>query len=218
MSQITGNAAVAAHFEKTYHIVSHPRFLARQGLGNEVPFFIDPYDAGDEGAVASQIVTLHKRLANDGIPAVLLPMYEVVLAALKRRWPLERIFETEQRMQKHSGRRTFMSEMQNLTDPGKGKLLQTEIAERLAAVPDHRLVLMYQLGTVYPYLRTHTLLSNLHAVITAVPLVVFFPGEYVSSERDGYYFSLFNRFQSDYYRAFHLSEYIERGQIHGDVE
>lgn len=217
MSQVNSNAAIASHFEKTYQSVSDPRFLGREGLGNEVPFFIDPYDPTDEDAVASQVVTLHKRLSNDGIATVLLPMYEVVLDTLQRRWPLERIFETEQRLKKNEGRRTFLSELKNLTDPGKGKLLQTEIADRLQAEPDHSLVLMYQLGTVYPYLRTHTLLSNLHSVITTVPLVVFFPGSYVSSERDGYYFSLFNRFQSDYYRAFHLSEYRERGHIRHDL-
>lgn len=218
MSQITGNGSIAAHFEKTYRNVSQPHFLARHGLGNEVPFFVDPYDPEDENAVVSQIVSLQKRLDSSGIPTVLLPMFDVVLHALQRRWPLETVFATEKRMQKNSGRRTFLSEMQNLTDPGKGKLLQAEIGERIEAVPGHKLVLMYQLGTVYPYLRTHTLLSNLHSVITAVPLVVFFPGTYVSSERDGYYFSLFNRFQSDYYRAFHLSEYVERGQIRDDVE
>lgn len=218
MSQVTSSAAIASRFEKTYRIVSHPRFLARQGLGNEVPFFIDPYNGEDEDIVVSQIGTLHTRLTNQGIGTVLLPMYDIVLDALQRRWPLQRVFETEQRLPKNTGRRTFLSELQNLTDPGKGKLLQAEIAERLAAHPGHQLVLMYQLGTVYPYLRTHTLLNNLHSVITTVPLVVFFPGTYVSSERDGYYFSLFNRFQSDYYRAFHLSEYIERGQISADVE
>lgn len=218
MSQVSTQGAIASRFEKTYRILRHPRFLAREGLGNEVPFFIDPYHAEDEAAVVPQIITLHNRLNTEGVSTVLLPMYDLVLATLQRKWPLEQIFETERRMQKHTGRRTFLRELQILTDPGKDKRLQEVIRARLDTVPGHQLVLMYQLGTVYPYLRTHTLLSNLHAVITTVPLVVFFPGKYVSSERDGYYFSLFNRFQSDYYRAFHLSEYIERGHIHDDVE
>lgn len=214
MSDIT----IPPRFETVYRIVSNPRFLQRQGLGNEVPFFVEPYRPEKEFAVVDQIISLHRRLAIEGIPSILLPMYDVVLDTLKRSWPLERVFDLEKRLPKKNGRRTFLEEMKKFTDPGKDKALQREILTRLESVPDHRLVLMYQLGTVYPYLRTHTLLNNLHSVITAVPLVVFFPGDYVSSDRDGYYFSLFGRFHSDYYRAFDLTSAPERIGIDAHAE
>lgn len=212
---------IGNHFERTWRIITHPRFLSRQGLGNEVPFFIDTYDPRDENEVTRQILSLYKRLQNDGTATVLLPMYEIVLEVLRGAGRLEKLFQYEKTVPKMPGNgsnRTFLSEMEKFADPGRNKPLQREIARRIEAVPDHKLVLMYQLGTVFPYLRTHTLLNNLHSVITEVPLVVFFPGHYVSSERDGYYFSLFNLFKSEYYRAFQLEDYIERGQIRADVE
>ena len=49
-------------------------------------------------------------------------------------------------------------------------------------------------------LRTHTLLSALHAHMKDTPLVMFYPGKY-----DGYSLRLFSRLKDDhYYRAFRL--------------
>ena len=209
---------IAKHFDRTYKIITHPKFLSRSGLGNEVPFFVDTYEPEDEFAVQEQIRTLCDRLDAAGIAAVSLPMYDVVLDTLKEAGRLEAIFEYEKRAPKAGAKRTFTGEMEKLADPGDGKRLQLEIRRRMDALPDVRLALMYQLGTVYPFLRTHTLLNNLHSVITTVPLVAFFPGEYVSSDRHGFYLSLFGTFKGDYYRAFRLAEYVERGQIRADVE
>ena len=212
------DVGIAKHFEQVYQIVSHPRFLTRHGLGNEVPFFVDVYNPEDEFIVKGQIRTLQDRLQTAGIGTVNLPMYDIVIEILERADRLKSLFDWEPDAPKTGKRRTFLSEMEKFTDPGRGKQLQQAILRRLEAVPDHKLVLMYELGTVFPFLRTHTLLNNLHSVITEVPLVAFFPGKYVSSEKDGFYLSLFGKFNGDYYRAFQLQDYIERGQIRADVE
>ncbi|MFW6250629.1 MAG: BREX protein BrxB domain-containing protein [Alkalispirochaetaceae bacterium] len=212
------DVGIAKHFEQVYQIVSHPRFLARKGLGNEVPFFVDVYKPENEFAVKGQIHTLYQRLQSNGIETVALPMYEIVLEVLKNAGRLQSLFDWEPKAPKTGARRTFLSEMEKFTDPAGGKRLQQEILSRLEAAPGHKLVLMYELGTIFPFLRTHTLLNNLHAVITEVPLVAFFPGKYVSSDREGFYLSLFGKFNGDYYRAFQLQDYIERGKIRADVE
>lgn len=209
---------IARQFEHTYQIIAHPKFLSRSGLGKEVPFFVDTYDPSDEWAVRDQIETLCDRLDATGINVARLPVYEIVLATLEEAGRLGAIFEYEKTAPKSGAKRTFLSEMEKLADPGEGKRVQQEIRKRIEAVPNVQLALMYQLGTVYPFLRTHTLLNNLHSVITSVPLVAFFPGEYVSSDVDGFYLSLFGKFKGDYYRAFRLADYIERGQIRADVE
>lgn len=208
----------AKHFERVFKIVTHPKFLSRSGLGNEVPFFVDTYDPANEFVVQGQIRTLCDRLDEAGVGVVALPIYEIVLEILEQAGRLHALFDYEKQAPKSGAKRTFTSEMEKLTEPAEGKRLQAEIRRRMEAVPAARLAVMYQLGTVYPFLRTHTLLNNLHSVITEVPLVAFFPGEYVSSERDGFYLSLFGKFKGDYYRAFQLSEYVERGQIRADVE
>ena len=48
-----------------------------------------------------------------------------------------------------------------------------------AAQPDkHDLVLVSGVGSVWPLLRAHTLLNNLHTVMGKTPLVMFYPGRY----------------------------------------
>lgn len=60
--------------------------------------------------------------------------------------------------------------------------------------------LLWNVGAVYPLLRTHTLLSALHPLMHETPLVLFYPGRY-----DGYSLRLFNKLSEDhYYRAFRL--------------
>jgi len=212
---------IGQRFERTYQIISHPRFLSRHGLGNEVPFFIEAYDPQQEYEVVRQILALHQRLQTQGLSTVLLPIYDIVIDVLASANRLQKVFDWEPTVPKTPDagtRRTFLAEMEKFADPGHGKPLHAAISNRLSTQSDHQLVLMYQLGAVFPYLRTHTLLNNLHSLITDVPLIVFFPGHYVSSEQDGYYFSLFDRFRTEYYRAFQLEDYIERGQIRADIE
>ncbi|TVQ28582.1 MAG: DUF1788 domain-containing protein [Spirochaetaceae bacterium] len=214
----------AKRFDRVYQIISHPRFLARQGLGNEVPYFIETYEPANEFAVTTEVRTIHERLLHNGIPAVLLPMYDIVIECLESDGRLAQVFEKEPAMPKwpdpeaQGRQRTFFAMLDAFTRPDAGKPVHDAIVRRLDAVPDHKLVLMHQLGTVFPFLRTHTLLTNLHSTIYQVPLVAFFPGTYVSSDRDGFYLSLFGTFKGDYYRAFQLSDYIERGQIRADIE
>jgi hypothetical protein len=62
------------------------------------------------------------------------------------------------------------------------------------------LVLVTGVGSVWPLVRTHSLLSNLHPVMKSTPLVMFYPGRY-----DGQTVRLFGRIKSNnYYRAFKL--------------
>jgi len=72
----------------------------------------------------------------------------------------------------------------------------TEVAQPA----QHDLVLVSGVGSVYPLLRAHTLLNNLHAVMGQTPLVLFYPGRF-----DGQVLRLFGTLKNDhYYRAFTL--------------
>ena len=62
------------------------------------------------------------------------------------------------------------------------------------------LILVSGVGSVWPLLRSHTLLSNLHSVMGKTPLVMFYPGRY-----DGQSLRLFGKLRNNnYYRAFKL--------------
>ena len=53
---------------------------------------------------------------------------------------------------------------------------------------------------MWPLLRAHSLLNNLHAVMGKTPLVLFYPGRY-----DGHSLRLFGKIKgANYYRAFRL--------------
>ena len=83
----------------------------------------------------------------------------------------------------------------------------------VAKPKEHDLVLISGVGSVYPMLRSHTLLNNLHAVMGQTPLVMFYPGKY-----DKLSLRLFGKTglsggatgdrkrQANYYRAFRLIE------------
>jgi hypothetical protein len=62
------------------------------------------------------------------------------------------------------------------------------------------LVLVSGVGSVWPLMRTHSLLNNLHPIMGRTPLVMFYPGKY-----DQKTLRLFGKIKSDnYYRAFRL--------------
>ena len=56
-------------------------------------------------------------------------------------------------------------------------------------------------GKVYPFMRSHNILNNLHRILGKKPLVMFYPGEYTGQD-----LTLFNKFfDENYYRAFPLT-------------
>ena len=62
------------------------------------------------------------------------------------------------------------------------------------------IVFLTGVGKVWPIIRSHTVLNNLHRALDKVPVVLFFPGTY-----DGGSLMLFNEIKDDnYYRAFQL--------------
>ena len=62
------------------------------------------------------------------------------------------------------------------------------------------IVFITGVGKVYPFMRSHSILNNLHHVFDTLPLVLFFPGTY-----DGQSLKLFGRLEDqNHYRAFQL--------------
>ena len=70
----------------------------------------------------------------------------------------------------------------------------------VAQPEQHDLVIVSGVGSVWPLLRSHTLLNNLQPVMGKTPLVMFYPGRY-----DGQSLRLFGKLKNNnYYRAFKL--------------
>ena len=85
----------------------------------------------------------------------------------------------------------------------QGPLHENKLAPvfgEIARPDENDLVLVSGIGSVWPLLRSHTLLNNLHPIMGKTPLIMFYPGRY-----DGQSLRLFGKLQNNnYYRAFKL--------------
>ena len=196
---------LAERFEHVFCVVSGKRFKNREGLGNEAPLFICPYNPHEAEQVESEEIShLISRLRNEtGISALCVDLYELSLDILRRREPefLENVLKKEPGWTHDKQLRLF----QNVLDPAD-HLIPT-LAERLAA-ESHDVCFLKGVGKVFPYIRTHTVLSNLHATQDSAPVLLFFPGEFVKTPELGASLDLFGRLHGDkYYRAFNIFHY-----------
>ena len=189
-----------------FQILRNEKFLRMKGLGNEVPFFIHTYDIKNQVAVYIRISELLIRLETSGIRTLLVSLYDMVIEHFQESGELEDLFAFEPTVSKEE----FQAEMSSYTNPDD--LIRPYFSSRLKE-DDYRLILIYQVGEVFPFMRTHNVLQNLQTVVTDRPLVVFFPGEYETSPQHGFKLSLFGKFQGPYYRAFKLEDYLIRGNI-----
>ena len=73
--------------------------------------------------------------------------------------------------------------------------------------PRPQIVLLSNVGRLYPLVRAHTVLNTLQPVLADLPVVLVFPGIYRQSPTQGSSLVLFDRLaDDDYYRAFDLLE------------
>ena len=70
----------------------------------------------------------------------------------------------------------------------------------VAETPEHAVVFLTGVGKVFPFVRSHNVLNNLHQILDRVPVVMFYPGNW-----NGQTLSLFGTINDgNYYRAFPL--------------
>lgn len=170
-------------------------FLNSKGLGNEIGFWIFDYPPERELDMRdflnrTILTTLAK--SQPSIRAGVINLFEFVIQLLEERKLLDKVID----MQRSKGDDAVMNSLRPL-------LKEDKLAPKLAALVDLNnidVLILCGVGSAYPMLRTHTLLSALHPLMGRVPLLMFYPGRY-----DGYSLRLFNKLSEDhYYRAFRL--------------
>jgi hypothetical protein len=190
--------------EQEHHllsVLSSTRFLEMEGLGNEVPFFIYPYEPEDALAVAAAIKRLKNRLKLDhGVTVLEINLYDLTVNMLKDRGVWDRLLKLEI----EQGKDAFLKPLQNMLDPGTK--LTPAIKQKLDSGP-YDILFLTGIGEVFPYIRSHNVLNNLQTVVTAKPMLMFFPGDYKQSGSAGSSLVLFGRLKDDnYYRAFDIRD------------
>lgn len=174
--------------------VTSDDFLSSRGLGNEIAFYIFDYPPEAELRIREHVQFLLEHIPKQrpGIRVAHVNLFDLVLDHLRQRKLLDKAIT----MQKTKGDEFALKQLKAVLDPEKVKYIFAEFAK-----PDqHDLILVSGVGSVYPMLRAHTLLNNLHSVMGQTPLVMFYPGRY-----DGQSLRLFGKLRNDnYYRAFKL--------------
>ena len=187
--------------EHLYRVITSERFLTKQGLGNEVPFFICPFPAEEGLTMIEDRLDLIERIGHAGVAALDLSLYDISLGLLEERGILEDVLAAEPDMEKSELREL----LQGVLDVHEH--LIPKIAEAIAAQP-HDVIFLSGVGEVYPYIRSHNVLNNLQSTAKDKPTVLFFPGSYTHSTATGGSLDLFGLLHDDkYYRAFNILNY-----------
>ena len=198
MSRPTSRKERAEHL---FEVVTSQRFRTKQGLGNEVPFFICPYPAEEGLSMHEDRLDLVTRITNAGVVVLDLSLYDLSLSILAERGILDQILEIEPETDKGEIREL----LQSVLDP-KANLIP-KIGEAIASTP-HDVIFLSGVGEVYPYIRSHNVLNNLQSTAKDKPTVLFFPGSYTHALATGASLDLFGRLHDDkYYRAFNILNY-----------
>ena len=171
-----------------------PELRTNSGLGNEIGFYVFNYPPEREVDVRKHVQLLRAQIARQHTELRVseVNLFALLVGYLSRR----KILEPALKLQREKGD----AELQRAL---KGSLHEEKVAQEFiaAAKPDENdMVFMTGVGNAWPLLRTHTLLNNLHPLMQAKPLIVFYPGIY-----DGQTLRLFGCLNDKpYYRAFRL--------------
>ena len=191
---------VVKHEQHLLAVISGQRFLRMEGLGNEVPFFIYPFEPEDALEVAQSKKRLKNNLSALGITVLEITLYDLSVEVLKARGVWDRVLAIES----EQGKADFRELLQSMLDPEKH--IAPSIRERLAAA-SYDVLFITGIGEVFPYIRSHNVLNNLQSVAAAKPMLLFFPGRYEQSDTLGSSLVLFGRLTDDqYYRAKNILE------------
>ena len=185
--------------DKIWTRISDDDFLANRGVANEVRYYVFDYEPCYELIMRQKIESLKKQNnpEADGFEIVEYDLYKMVIGILEERGYLDKCIKFEET----KGREYLynaVSKLLRLTNDDN--LIVNKI---VAETPEHAVVFLTGVGKVFPFVRSHNVLNNLHQILDRVPVVMFYPGNW-----NGQTLSLFGTINDgNYYRAFTLIVY-----------
>jgi hypothetical protein len=188
-------------FQHLFNAISGERFLKKQGLGNEIPFFICPFRPDKSVEMSRVRRQLVNRLEKVGVRVLEINLYDLSIHILQERGIWGQILEMEPTASKNE----LKELLQGVLDP-EAHLIPA-IAAKLTT-SEFDVLFISGVGEVFPYIRSHNVLNNLQSTAKEKPTVMFFPGAYTHSLEYGASLDLFGRLHDDkYYRAFNIYHY-----------
>ena len=193
--------SISERYEHLLKVMSSERFRKKEGLGNEVPFFICPFKPKETPELEKIEHQLANKLTQLGIPVLEVNLYDLAIEILKENDDWDYYLEEEEHMDKER----FKEELQSILDIET--VLAPEIARKMKESSFEMMFIM-GVGEVFPYIRSHNILNNLQKIAKEKPTVMFFPGDYRYSLESGASLELFEKLRDDkYYRAFNIFHY-----------
>ncbi len=193
-----GRAPIQERYHHLLTVIGSERFLKKQGLGNEVPFFICPYRAEEAVEMERLQRQLINKLAQRGIEVLEINLYDLAVQILKNEGDWDWCVEEEQSISKEE----LKEELQSMLDI---ETVLTPAIKEIMRRSEFQVMFISGVGEVFPYIRSHNVLNNLQKKAKEKPTVMFFPGEYTHSMESGASLELFGRLHDDkYYRAFNI--------------
>ena len=182
--------------DKIWDRISDQDFLANRGVANEVRYYVFDYEPCNELIIRDKIKALKKQNNPDadGFQIIEFDLYEMVISILEEKGYIDKCvkFEEQKGMEYLY---TAVTKMLRLTNDDN--LIVNRILEN---TPENAVVFLTGVGKVFPFVRSHNVLNNLHQVLDSVPVVMFYPGTW-----NGQSLSLFGTITDrNYYRAFPL--------------
>ncbi len=179
-------------------LIGSKRFLGKEGLGNEVPFFICDFSPQYAVEMFRMVGQLENRLQQQGVKVLHINLYDLSIEILQERNIWQRVLDMEKDVSKDQLKELLQGVLDSETH------LVPAMAGKMAVNP-FDVMFLSGVGEVFPYIRSHNVLNNLQSTAKEQPTIMFFPGEYTHSLADGASLDLFGRLHDDkYYRAFNI--------------
>ena len=187
---------VKEKFDHLVSLLSNPKFLNCEILLNDIPLFIADYDVTEENDVLKMSENLIKQLKSKGISVLNINLYDLIIELLQSNqsdwnWVIDEKRNKEELFEELKAilnvQERIVPEIYQKMEENKG---------------NYNLVFINGCGNIFPSLRTHTILNNLHIHINQTPIIVFFPGVGISKGSPYSTFNLFGRLnEGNDYRA-----------------
>jgi len=193
--------SIDQRYEHLLNVMSSNRFKNKEGLGNEVPFFICPFKPKETLEIQTLYQQLINKLTQLGTPILEINLYDLAIKILKENDDWDYYIKEETNMSKDR----FKEELQSILDI---ETVFTPAIEDMMKDSNFDVMFITGVGEVFPYIRSHNILNNLQKVAKEKPTVMFFPGDYKHSLESGASLELFEKLRDDkYYRAFNIFHY-----------
>ncbi len=182
-------SSIQERLNHLYEEINTEDFITQKGMANEIPYFIFDYGPEEEILIRDFVSYI---INSSPLNAVEINLYRVMLELFEDEGvEVEEFFELEE---EEGTEELYASISPTLHD-------DQYIEKIMALAEGAEIILITGVGSIYPLIRSHEILSRLQNVNTRIPVILFYPGVF-----NGYQLKLFGKFETEnYYRVFRIA-------------